>query len=186
MLTPLPKGIQTKLLKFFCLKVFSICHRCRKHRWQTLSCEYLREFSKIFETALIVWSEAWGKLIQEKNQKQKISWHCPFKLRKKGFLYRCDEIYFYTGLVTRPPYINLKSRYGPKFFSLFLGTNTAWTMCILNLMFLLVGDKICFYFCVSFLIDWAFAVTERKRTTRWLTPAVILQQDFSMEVRIYE
>ncbi len=46
MLTLLPKGVQTKLLKFFCLKVFSICHRCRWHRWQTLSCEYLREFSK--------------------------------------------------------------------------------------------------------------------------------------------
>ena len=29
MLTLLPKGVQTKLLKFFCLKVFSICHRCR-------------------------------------------------------------------------------------------------------------------------------------------------------------
>ncbi len=25
------------------------------------------------------YSEAWGKLIHEKNQKQKISWHCPFK-----------------------------------------------------------------------------------------------------------
>jgi hypothetical protein len=24
-----------------------------------------------------------GKLIQEKNQKQKISWHCPFKLTVK-------------------------------------------------------------------------------------------------------
>jgi hypothetical protein len=27
----------------------------------------------------MVYSEAWGKLIQEKNQKQKISWHYPFK-----------------------------------------------------------------------------------------------------------
>jgi hypothetical protein len=41
-------------------------------RWQTLSCEYLREFSKKFETALMVYSRAWGKLIHEKNQKQKI------------------------------------------------------------------------------------------------------------------
>ncbi len=54
-------------------------HRCRWHRWQTLSCEYLREISKKFDTILMVKSEAWGKLIQEKNQKQKISWHCPFK-----------------------------------------------------------------------------------------------------------
>ncbi len=37
MLTLLPKGVQKKLLKFFCLKVFSICHRCHWHRWQTLS-----------------------------------------------------------------------------------------------------------------------------------------------------
>jgi hypothetical protein len=44
-----------------------------------LSCEYLREFSKKFETALLVNSGAWGKLIHEKKQKSKISWHCPFK-----------------------------------------------------------------------------------------------------------
>ncbi len=28
----------------------------------------------------MVYSGAWGKLINEKNQKSKISWHCPFKL----------------------------------------------------------------------------------------------------------
>jgi hypothetical protein len=38
-----------------------------------LSCEYLREFSKKFETTLMVYSGAWGKLIHEKNQKSKIS-----------------------------------------------------------------------------------------------------------------
>ncbi len=79
-LTLLPKGAQTKLLKFFCLKIFSICHRCRWHRWCTLSLEYLREFSKKFEMALMVYSDAWGKLIHEKNRKSKISWHCPFNL----------------------------------------------------------------------------------------------------------
>jgi hypothetical protein len=52
---------------------FYICHWCQQHRWCTLSCEYLREFSKKFETALMVYSGAWGKLIQEKNQKSKIS-----------------------------------------------------------------------------------------------------------------
>ncbi len=71
----LPKDDQTKLLKFFWLNIFSICHRCRWHRWQTLSCEYLREFSRI------LWG--WGKLIHEKNQKQKILWHCPFNRKKK-------------------------------------------------------------------------------------------------------
>jgi hypothetical protein len=31
-----------------------------------VSCEYLREFSKKFETALLVYSGAWGKLYHEK------------------------------------------------------------------------------------------------------------------------
>ncbi len=75
----LPKGSQTKLLKVFWLKIFSICHRCRRHRWCTLSRENLCEFSKKFEIAVKVYSDAWGKLIHEKNQKSKVSWHCPFK-----------------------------------------------------------------------------------------------------------
>jgi hypothetical protein len=43
----------------------------------------LRIFEK-FETVLMGYSGAGGKLIHEKNQKQKISWHCPFKLRRKS------------------------------------------------------------------------------------------------------
>ena len=35
---------------------------------------------KKFETVLMGHSGAGGKLIDEKNQKQKISWHCPFKV----------------------------------------------------------------------------------------------------------
>ncbi len=54
-------------------------HRCRWYRWCTFTCEYLREFSKKFEKVLMGYSGAGGKLIHEKNQKQKISWHCPFK-----------------------------------------------------------------------------------------------------------
>ncbi len=73
MLTLLLKGVQTQLLKFFSLKIFSICHRCQRHRWCTLSREYLREFSKKFEMAVLVYSGAWGKLTNEKNQKSKIS-----------------------------------------------------------------------------------------------------------------
>jgi hypothetical protein len=42
-----------------------------------LSHKYLREFSKKFEMAVMVYSGAWEKLIHEKNQKSKISWHCP-------------------------------------------------------------------------------------------------------------
>ncbi len=56
---------------------WQICHRCRWHRWCTLTCEYLREFSKKF--AMILMFGAWGKVIHEKNLKQKITWHCPFK-----------------------------------------------------------------------------------------------------------
>ncbi len=50
--------------------IFTICHRCR---WQTLNREYLREFSKKFDTVLMDYSGAGGKLIHKKNQKQKIS-----------------------------------------------------------------------------------------------------------------
>ncbi len=35
--------------------------------------EYLREFSKKFEMAVLVYLGAWGKLTNEKNQKSKIS-----------------------------------------------------------------------------------------------------------------
>jgi hypothetical protein len=40
--------------------------------WCTFTCEYLREFSKKIETVLMGYSGAGGKLIHEKNQKQKI------------------------------------------------------------------------------------------------------------------
>ncbi len=45
-----------------------ICHRCQWHQWQicTLTCEYLREFSKKFEMILRLLSGAWGKVIHEK------------------------------------------------------------------------------------------------------------------------
>jgi hypothetical protein len=55
-----------------------ICHRCHWYQWCTLTCEYLREFLKKFEMTLMLLSEAWGKMIHEKKQKHKISWHCPF------------------------------------------------------------------------------------------------------------
>ncbi len=41
--------------------------------WCTFSREYLREFSKKFEMAVMVCSDAWGKLIHEKNHESKIS-----------------------------------------------------------------------------------------------------------------
>jgi hypothetical protein len=38
-----------------------------------LTCEYLRKFSEKFEMILMLLSGAWGKVIHEKNLKQKIS-----------------------------------------------------------------------------------------------------------------
>ncbi len=60
-----------------------ICPRCRWQRWCTWTSEYPREFLKKFEMTLMLFSEAWGRVIHEKNLKQKISWHCP---------YQCDNI----------------------------------------------------------------------------------------------
>ncbi len=56
-----------------------VCRWCRWYRCGTLTCEYLREFSKKFEMALVLFSGAWGRMIHAKNLNQKISWHCPCK-----------------------------------------------------------------------------------------------------------
>ncbi len=61
----------SKNIKIFLIEDFFICHRCQQHRWSTLSCEYHREFSKKFETALMVYSGAWGTLIHEKTRSRK-------------------------------------------------------------------------------------------------------------------
>jgi hypothetical protein len=41
------------------------------HRWCTLPCEYLREFSKKFEMILRLFSRAWGKMIHKKTWSEK-------------------------------------------------------------------------------------------------------------------
>ncbi len=61
-------------------KLGANCHRCRWYSWCTLTCKYLHKFSKKFEMFLMEYSGDGGKLIHEKNQKQKISWHCPFNI----------------------------------------------------------------------------------------------------------
>ncbi len=73
-----------KIIKLFWLKIFSICHWCQRHWWFTLSCKYLRGFSKKIETALMWYSGAWGRLFYEKNLKLKIFRHCSFKVRKES------------------------------------------------------------------------------------------------------
>ncbi len=53
--------------------------RCQRHRWCTLSCKYLCEFSTKFKTAILGYSGAWGNLIQEKNLSQKSRGTVPLK-----------------------------------------------------------------------------------------------------------
>ncbi len=66
------------IISFFRLPPF-ILHKIKNSAIVNfLSCEYLREFSKKIEAALMGYSGAWGKLIHEKNLKSKISWHCHF------------------------------------------------------------------------------------------------------------
>ncbi len=68
-----------KIIKIFLIEDFFHLPPVSLTLVATLSCEYLREFSKKFETVLMGYSGAGGRLIDEKNQKQKILWHCPFK-----------------------------------------------------------------------------------------------------------
>ncbi len=57
-----------------------ICHWCRWHQWCTLTCEYLREFSKkIWNDPNVIFRGLGEGDSWKKNLKQKISWHCPFK-----------------------------------------------------------------------------------------------------------
>jgi hypothetical protein len=81
MLTLLPKGVKTKYLNLFWWQIVSICHKCQRHQWCTLSCE----FSNKFESALLEYSRAWGKLIYEKTWRRKSSGIVPsnYKLNQR-------------------------------------------------------------------------------------------------------
>ncbi len=60
-----------KIIKIFLIEDFFICHRCQRHRWSTLSCEYLHDFWKKFETVLMGYCGAGGKLIHKKTRSKK-------------------------------------------------------------------------------------------------------------------
>ncbi len=66
-----PKNLQ--ILKNIC----AARHLCKFFTGVNDTCG---KFLNKFETALMRYSGAWGKLIHEKNLKSKILWHCPFKL----------------------------------------------------------------------------------------------------------
>ncbi len=79
-----PKLSKQNNYNFYDWRFFYICHQCHRHRWCTLSCEYLREFSKNFERALMVpILRVLGETDSWKKQKSKISWHCPFNFFSK-------------------------------------------------------------------------------------------------------
>ncbi len=75
-----------------------ICHRYHWYQWCTLTCDDLREFSKKLETVLMQYSGAGRKLIHQKNQKQKISWHCPFKLKLRAYFTSGENLSFSYGI----------------------------------------------------------------------------------------
>ncbi len=81
MLTLLPKGVQTKLLKFSAWRFFPFATGVKDTGGKPLAANISANFRKKFKTALRVYSEAWGKLIQEKNQM-----HCPFLSLSWNFL----------------------------------------------------------------------------------------------------
>jgi hypothetical protein len=92
MLTRLLKGFLKKP-KHFLTEDFFYCHRCQRHLWCTLSCEYLREFLNKFKTVLngILWG--WGEID---------SWKKPevenlvtlLRLKKLRFLFRPKTFHF--------------------------------------------------------------------------------------------
>ncbi len=59
---------------------YCICHRCQS-LGDTGGAPWFANISTCFWTKfrmiLMLFSEDWGKMIHEKNLKQKISWHCP-------------------------------------------------------------------------------------------------------------
>ncbi len=79
MLTPLPKRVQKKWNHFSDWRFFPFATGVNHTSSQPWAANIFANFQKKFDSALMVYSVAWGKLIHEKNQKQKILWHCPFK-----------------------------------------------------------------------------------------------------------
>ncbi len=85
MLTLYPKVSKRNNDNFFDWRYFPFAtDRSQRHWWCTLSCEYLRKFSKKFETALMVQSGAWGNWSMQKTLSQKS--HGTVPLIRKFFI----------------------------------------------------------------------------------------------------
>ncbi len=62
-----------------------------RYRWCTLTCDYLREFSKTFETVLMEYSGAGGKLIHEKKSEAKNLVTLPLLIYAKEKIYEKSQ-----------------------------------------------------------------------------------------------
>ncbi len=85
---------QSLPLKGQCHEIF--CFWFQRHRWCTLSCEYLREFSDKFETSLLVYSGSWRKLIHEKTRSRKSRDNVPLSLYTKRKHHHHDHPVLYS------------------------------------------------------------------------------------------
>ncbi len=75
-----------KKFKNILIEDFLICHQCRWHRWCTLSCEYLREFSKRFDG--ILWGG--GELFHEKIWSRKSRDTVPLRICAQELSSKCQ------------------------------------------------------------------------------------------------
>ena len=73
------KNYEVILRKFGKKNVFAQISICQRHCWCTLSWEYLRELSKKIWNGPNGVLRGLGETDSWKNQKSKISWHCPFQ-----------------------------------------------------------------------------------------------------------
>ena len=96
--------ISVKFCVLYLTKIFfqnlQICHRCQRHRLWTLSCEYLREFSKISNGPNGILS-AWGETDSWKKSEAKnfvtLSLYCNCTLKLQVKL--CSRIFCITELL---------------------------------------------------------------------------------------
>ncbi len=89
MLTLLPKGVQTKYVKLSWLKI--LFHLPPVHRWCTLSCEYLCEFSLTIQNSQWDTQGLGGELFTKKSSSRKSCGTVPLK--------NCCFWFFATNLV---------------------------------------------------------------------------------------
>ncbi len=76
--TILPKAFETKAEKIWLPKETFLTQQCHWHRRAYFKCEYRDVFEVICKNTLGCEAVAQGKMFDEKKQRSKISWDCPF------------------------------------------------------------------------------------------------------------